>query len=110
MFERRRNSALHQQPKILRNMDILATLKPSCTILKLFFSSLKSDADDEFLSVQNHTLHVNYSHSDYLLSYTATFPPQGPSAIMKEVIYDPIQSYPMIRYLHWHLSQKKTNL
>ena len=69
---------------------------------------MKFDTDDEFSPVKTDTLHVNYEHSDYFLSYTATLPRQDPSAVMTVFIHDPIQSCLMIRYPKWHFHKNQT--
>ena len=70
--------------------------------------SLKFDANDEFFSVKNGTLNVNYALIDYLLPYTATLLSQDSSKVMKKVIHDLFQYYTTIPYSHWHSQQQKS--
>ena len=52
-------------------------------------------------------MHVNFAHTYYLSSHTATLQHRDSSAIMTEVIHDPNQSYLMIPHPEWYSQQKK---
>ena len=71
------------------------------------FSPLKFDVDDDFSSVKFHTTHVDYAHTDYLSSYTATHPCQDPSESMAKTVHDPIWLYFVSPQPRRHFSQNK---
>ena len=61
---------------------------------------MKIDASGEISSVKTDTLLGNYAYTDYLSSYTATLPFQGPSVKMTKIADDPFQSYPIKPHPH----------
>ena len=80
----RLNSTFHQKRKFPRKMDFLHLefLESFLNQHATQFSALEVDADNNFSFVKNDTSHRSYAHSDYLLSYTSSFPSQYPPAIM----------------------------
>ena len=70
------------------------------------FSSLTFDDDDDFSSVENDVLHVNYAHTDYLPSHTATQPRQETSGILTKVLQDKFNLF-YDSQTHWHFSRKR---
>ena len=67
---------------------------------------LKHDADDEFYSLQNDTLHVNYAQTDYVSSYTANLPRQDLSVRTTRTNLNQIKTFPMIPHPNRLFSQK----
>ena len=68
--------------------------------------SLKHDAEVEFSSIRCDTLHVSDTQADYVSSYTATHPHQGPSRKLTKLFYDIIQPYSIVPHPHSRLSFK----
>ena len=69
--------------------------------------SFKFDAADEYSSVKNDFLHVNYAQTDNLPSYAATQPDQDLSGILTKINQDPDQPHSLIPHPHGHFSHKK---